>query len=380
MQQVTVTAEPVKTALSCGGTSFPFSSPITCTATVTGTLAGSVPAQGTLVWAVDGKTQSSTLNSSGAASITLTSAQAGMGSHTVTASYAAQGNFGAAATQTATFSVGQAKSSTSLSASQTTISTGQSVTLTATVVGATGGYPISGTVTFYYGTYVVGTASVSGSGVATVTTTPPGTGSYSFTASYGGSTNFASSTSGAVVVNEIAPVTVNLSSLYNIHGIFKNGAATSSPALDLEGNAYSASLFPSSVTWNGITFTFGATNVADAVSQSTIPLPAGNRQSIYLLASAVFGPQTNQTFVINYTDGSSTSFVQTLSDWGLETTGVSNEAVVSTMAYRVLASGATQNGPWHLYGYTFPLNVSKTVKSITLPNDRGVVVFAVGLK
>jgi len=64
----------------------------------------------------------------------------------------------------------------------------------------------------------------------------------------------------------------------------------------------------------------------------------------------------------------------------LETTGVSNEAVVSTMAYRVLASGATQNGPWHLYGYTFPLNVSKTVKSITLPNDRGVVVFAVGLK
>ncbi len=47
------------------------------------------------------------------------------------------------------------------------------------------------------------------------------------------------------------------------------------------------------------------------------------------------------------------------------------------MAYRIGPSGATSSGPVYLYGYSFALNSAKTVKSITLPNNRNVVVLAV---
>ena len=40
------------------------------------------------------------------------------------------------------------------------------------------------------------------------------------------------------------------------------------------------------------------------------------------------------------------------------------------MAYRIGPTGATSNGPVYLYGYSFALNSAKTVKSLTLPNNR----------
>ena len=49
------------------------------------------------------------------------------------------------------------------------------------------------------------------------------------------------------------------------------------------------------------------------------------------------------------------------------------------MAYRIAPSGATSTGPVYLYGYSFALNSAKTVKSLTLPNNRNVVVLAVDL-
>ena len=47
------------------------------------------------------------------------------------------------------------------------------------------------------------------------------------------------------------------------------------------------------------------------------------------------------------------------------------------MAYRIAPAGATSAGPVYLYGYSFALNSAKTVQSITLPNNRNVVVLAV---
>jgi hypothetical protein len=49
------------------------------------------------------------------------------------------------------------------------------------------------------------------------------------------------------------------------------------------------------------------------------------------------------------------------------------------MAYRIAPSGATSTGPVYLYGYSFALNSAKPVKSLTLPTNRNVVVFAVDL-
>ncbi len=71
----------------------------------------------------------------------------------------------------------------------------------------------------------------------------------------------------------------------------------------------------------------------------------------------------NQKFVVTYTDGSTTSITQSLSDW-FSPQNYAGESQASKMAYRLTASGATQNGPFYLYGYSFAINSSKTVKSL----------------
>jgi Bacterial Ig-like domain (group 3)/FG-GAP-like repeat/Abnormal spindle-like microcephaly-assoc'd, ASPM-SPD-2-Hydin len=70
---------------------------------------------------------------------------------------------------------------------------GEAVTFTATVTGA-GGTP-TGTVTFYDGTASLGTGTLNGSGVATLTTSALIVGVHPISAAYGGDSNFAGSNS-----------------------------------------------------------------------------------------------------------------------------------------------------------------------------------------
>ena len=97
-----------------------------------------------------------------------------------------------------------------------------------------------------------------------------------------------------------------------------------------------------------------------------------------LLATGVEGNQKSQVFTVTYTDGTSTKFTQSLSDWFTpqKYTG-ENEGVA--MAYRDFDNGTKDNRTFNLYEYRFALNASKTVKSITLPNNSHVVVLAATL-
>ena len=61
-----------------------------------------------------------------------------------------------------------------------------------------------------------------------------------------------------------------------------------------------------------------------------------------LLGAAVNGNQPNQTFIVTYTDGTSTSFNQGVSDWSTPQM-YAGESQVSKMAYWVAASGAIRN-------------------------------------
>ncbi len=102
-----------------------------------------------------------------------------------------------------TLTVTQAASSTTLSASGNTINPGQSVTLTAHVKSATANTPggPTGSVKFYEGTSVLGTATLSG-GTATYTTTALASATTdNLTAVYLGDTNFVGSTSSATMVS-----------------------------------------------------------------------------------------------------------------------------------------------------------------------------------
>jgi hypothetical protein len=180
----------------------------------------------------------------------------------------------------------------------------------------------------------------------------------------------------AGAVNTGTPVSVNLSSVDNVVGIANYGKAVINKGLDASGYAYSASLLGTSVTWAGSTFDLGAAGASDAASKTTIALPATHGSTLKLLATAVNGNQPNQTFVVTYSDGTTTSFYQNLSDW-YSPQGYSGESKASTMAYRIAPSGVTDLGPVYLYGYAFSTNNAKTLKSITLPNNRNVVVLAV---
>jgi hypothetical protein len=122
--------------------------------------------------------------------------------------------------------------STALTASATSIATGQSVTFTATVSASS---TPSGTVTFYDGTTSLGEGTLNGSGVATYATTALSAGSHSITAAYGGNSTFAPSTSAATTVmvstSTLAATTTTLTASTNSVGAGEsvNFSATVTP-------------------------------------------------------------------------------------------------------------------------------------------------------
>ena len=97
-----------------------------------------------------------------------------------------------------------------------------------------------------------------------------------------------------------------------------------------------------------------------------------------LLAAGVNGSHANQTFVLTYTDGTTTTLTQSVSDW-YAAKNYTGESIAVTMAYRINQYGVIDNHAVDLYGYSFAIDSTKTVKSLTLPASRNVVVLAAAL-
>jgi hypothetical protein len=153
----------------------------------------------------------STLNSSDVATLAIKTLAGG--SNSITAVYSGDTLDVTSTSAKLTETITKAVTVTALKSSLSTSSYDQSVTFTATVT-STGGTP-TGTVTFLSNGSSLGTGSIAG-GVAALTTTtiPPGT--HSITASYGGSTDFDTSTSSAVsLVTDVDSTTTKLTSSLN---------------------------------------------------------------------------------------------------------------------------------------------------------------------
>lgn len=163
-----------------------------------------------------------------------------------------------------------------------------------------------------------------------------------------------------------------------VYGIYSDGTSFSTGGLDGNGYAYSANLLGSSKTWNGTSFGFGAANTANAWSNTTLNLSQGQYSQLSILATGLNGSQAAQTFMVNYTDGSSTVVSQSLSDW-YSPQAYPGESQAVTMAYRDTSSGSTDNRTFYLYGYAFSIDSSKTVKSLVLPSNRNVAVLSYAL-
>ena len=179
-----------------------------------------------------------------------------------------------------------------------------------------------------------------------------------------------------------ADTPVNLGGSVNLDGIVNDGSTFTLTTGVIDGGvaALSANLLGTSQTWNGTAFTIGAAGTSNVVSATgqTISLPAGQYASLQFLALAVNGNQANQTFTVNYADGTTQTFTQSLSDW-FSPQNYTGESKAVTMPYRDNSNGTKDNRTFYVYGYSFSLDATKTVSSITLPNDANVKLLSVTL-
>jgi len=81
---------------------------------------------------------------------------------------------------------------------------------------------------------------------------------------------------------------------------------------------------------------------------------------------------------VTYTDGTSTTITQSMSDW-YTPQSYTGESKAVTMPYRLIASGTEDVRTFYLYAYSLAINNAKTVASVTLPNNRYVVILAATL-
>jgi hypothetical protein len=172
----------------------------------------------------------------------------------------------------------------------------------------------------------------------------------------------------------------DLSASYNAAGIVADGTPFTG-GLDGNGNAYSANLLGTSLNVGGhVVFNLGAAGANDVVQAAgqTIALPQGQFSTLTFLGTAVNGAQPGQTFTVIYTDGSSDTFTQDLSDWQ-NPLGFASETVAAALPYEDASDGSSPATPNYLYQYSFSLNPQKTVCNITLPGNGNVVLLAIDL-
>jgi hypothetical protein len=137
----------------------------------------------------------SVLNSSGVATLAVTSLTAGQ--HNITANYNGDSSNLASQSIILVQTVSQAATTTSLTTSNPSVYPGISLTFSA-VVSRTDSVIPSGTVTFFNGATAIGNGTLNSAGTATMTTSALAAGTHSITAVYGGDTNDLTSTSSGV--------------------------------------------------------------------------------------------------------------------------------------------------------------------------------------
>ena len=207
------------------------------------------------------------------------------------------------------------------------------------------------------------------------TPTTGGTFAITFTA-----TNVLSQATQSFTLNVSSGTAANLGNYYNVYGIASAGTNPKWGGFDNDGYAYNSSLLGSSLTYQGVTFPLGAANTLDAVSfanGATAGWMPTLSSSCWVRLSTVrrrIRPSSS-----TYTDGSTSTFSQSFSDWFAGPKGYSGETTVIQTANRIMPGGGTQSGTVDVYGYTFPLTAGKTAASVRLPCNRNVVFLGIGV-
>ncbi len=205
-------------------------------------------------------------------SATLMTTALPLGTDNITAVYSGDGLYGAVTSSAQTILVrAAAATTTTLASSAASVSSGSSVTFTATVASAvTSGTP-SGTVTFFDGTTSMGIGTVS-NGTATYTTSSLTVATHSITAVYSGDGLFLGSTSTAfsqTVVFATISLSASPTSLTITHGSSGTATITVTPMGAYSGSlSFSCGTLPTyaSCAFSPATLTFSASATAQATT------------------------------------------------------------------------------------------------------------------
>ena len=211
----------------------------------------------------------------------LTIGTLSVGTHTITADYSGNGNFTASNSMALNQVVGQATTMVALTASPSPAGLNQNVTLTATVTSIVPNAP-TGSVTFMDGTAQLGTATLSGSGIATFSTSALTVGTHNLTAAYSGGGNYLASTSAILSLAVAAPgFTLSPSSVSL--SVAPGASATSTIKITPSGGlnpsqvALTCSISPA--TAPAPTCSLGSITVANNAGSSTLTVTAAGSQA-----------------------------------------------------------------------------------------------------
>jgi Bacterial Ig-like domain (group 3) len=158
---------------------------------------------------------------------------------------------------------GLTATTTTIASSVNPSTVGQLVTFTATVTPASGTTVPTGTVTFLDGTTTLGTGTLNNTGKATLATSALTQGTHSITASYGGSSTFAASTSSALsqMVNTVSVVSTTTTL-----------ASSANPSTAGQSVTFTATVTPASgttVPTGTVTFLDGTTTLGTGTLGNT---------------------------------------------------------------------------------------------------------------
>jgi hypothetical protein len=170
--------------------------------------------------------------------------------------------------------------------------------------------------------------------------------------------------------------TANLGDYYNNTGISderNQGCAN----MDGLGYSYSAAalagahLTPgATVSTGGLTYVWPnapscqADNIL-AAGQTIIVTGFPGATALGLMGASTCG-SSQGTIVVNYTDGTSSTAEVSFNDWAHD--AGSDDTVVATMPYRHRTNGTTEDLLMYVYSASVPVDPSRTVASITLPD------------
>ncbi|MGA7514405.1 MAG: Ig-like domain repeat protein [Candidatus Sulfotelmatobacter sp.] len=288
---------------------------VNITATVSDTTSASIVPTGSVTFSdsVDGSLNGGAAVTlvSGVASLTGVVLSGGGGTaHTITANYQGVAHFFLASSNSATvYLASAAATSTTLAAAPNPAPAGATVTLTASISPVPTG-PSLGTVSFYDGETLLGTANANSSGAASFPITTLSAGAHSLTAVYSGNPAFAGSTS-SVLIETITTLTGTTTTL----------VAAPSPASVGESVTLTATVTPAPTGsplgtvsfYNGATLLgSGTLNSSGVAAFSTTSLPAGSDSlTVIYSGNTAFASSTSSvlTETITTLTGTTTTLV-----------------------------------------------------------------------